>query len=270
MDIVHQPSVIFLDEPTSGLDSVTTLGLCEALKAIAADGGKTVIMTIHQPSTKVFNLFDKVLFLSAGRITFLGKSRELMPFTSKFINKHGIRLLGTSEEDMGSVLNGNPPEVFLELCDQLVAEDRLNLLVDETASSLGLTQNTQDEHRQSQGNRLTLTRLSLFGGEEGKNMSSLYYVEYANELIPEIRILIRRATLNFLRTPEVFQARIGASVIFGTLVGTLFYNTQNNALGVSNRASYFIFTIANFNYTSLDALQIILSEREIFQREFSR
>jgi ABC-type multidrug transport system ATPase subunit len=72
VDIVHFPSVIFLDEPTSGLDSTTALSVIDSLKQLAVQQNCTVVMTIHQPSTRLFNLLDRVLFLSAGRVTYYG------------------------------------------------------------------------------------------------------------------------------------------------------------------------------------------------------
>jgi ABC-type multidrug transport system ATPase subunit/ABC-type multidrug transport system permease subunit len=266
VDIVHQPSVIFLDEPTSGLDSVTTLSLTSALRSIAKDTGKTIVMTIHQPSSKVFNMFDKVLFLSEGNVTYLGKVRDLMPYCRKFYLKHScFPPEATSEEEKDLIFQGNPPEVFLELCDQMIADGKTGLLFDDISAHLGI-----GEHANSAAQLDNPNRLSVFGGQEGKNLGELKLVEYANDIIPEIKILMSRAFKSFSRTPEVFHARVGAATIFGLLVGTLFFQTHNNSQGTSDRASYFIFTNAFFLYTALDALQIILQEREIFQREFSR
>ena len=56
------PSLLFLDEPTSGLDS-TTQRIVSTLSELTR-GGRTIVMTIHQPSNNLFYLFHKVLFLS--------------------------------------------------------------------------------------------------------------------------------------------------------------------------------------------------------------
>ncbi|CAM9491146.1 unnamed protein product, partial [Phaeothamnion confervicola] len=69
VDIVHQPAVIFLDEPTSGLDSTTALQIVETLRDICKRD-RTVAMTIHQPSMRVFTTFDRVMFMSRGFLVY--------------------------------------------------------------------------------------------------------------------------------------------------------------------------------------------------------
>ena len=50
IELLTNPSVLFLDEPTSGLDSTTALQLVHTLRELAS-GGRTVITSIHQPSS---------------------------------------------------------------------------------------------------------------------------------------------------------------------------------------------------------------------------
>jgi len=72
MELLTKPSLLFLDEPTSGLDSATALSVCGTLKKLARRGECTVITTIHQPQTKIWEMMDNLLLLVAGEITYQG------------------------------------------------------------------------------------------------------------------------------------------------------------------------------------------------------
>ncbi|TMW67499.1 hypothetical protein Poli38472_011119 [Pythium oligandrum] len=65
VELAAQPSVLFLDEPTSGLDSRSAKVIMDGVRKVA-DTGRTVVCTIHQPSTDVFMLFDSLLLLKRG------------------------------------------------------------------------------------------------------------------------------------------------------------------------------------------------------------
>ncbi len=68
-EIITSPDVIMLDEPTSGLDSFTSYLIIKILKDYSKLG-KTVIFTIHQPNTDIFELFDRLLLLVEGKIIY--------------------------------------------------------------------------------------------------------------------------------------------------------------------------------------------------------
>ncbi|KAG2505150.1 hypothetical protein JM18_009524 [Phytophthora kernoviae] len=65
VELAAQPSVIFLDEPTSGLDARSAKIIMDGVRKVA-DSGRTIICTIHQPSSAVFYLFDSLLLLQRG------------------------------------------------------------------------------------------------------------------------------------------------------------------------------------------------------------
>lgn len=79
IELVTDPSVLFLDEPTSGLDSFTACTVISLLLRQARKG-RTIISTIHQPSSDIFLLFDKLLLMSDGHIVYHGQAKEAVVF----------------------------------------------------------------------------------------------------------------------------------------------------------------------------------------------
>lgn len=65
LELMREPSILFVDEPTSGLSSSDSLMVMRLLKQQASNG-RLVIVNIHQPSSKVFKLFDKLWVLDKG------------------------------------------------------------------------------------------------------------------------------------------------------------------------------------------------------------
>uniref|UniRef100_A0A6N2NAC2 ABC transporter domain-containing protein n=1 Tax=Salix viminalis TaxID=40686 RepID=A0A6N2NAC2_SALVM len=80
-EILVDPSLLLLDEPTSGLDSTSANRLLQILQGLAK-AGRTIITTIHQPSSRIFHMFDKLLLISEGYPVYYGKARESMEYFS--------------------------------------------------------------------------------------------------------------------------------------------------------------------------------------------
>ncbi|MPC98233.1 Protein white [Portunus trituberculatus] len=116
---------MFLDEPTSGLDSFMAQSVVQAMKTLA-DKGKTIISTIHQPSSEVFALFDRVLLMGEGRLAYLGQTQGAVSFFkgkcikvcrgtveprvlwgSRGLQAHGFESCPRSEGRLGFLTRGN-------------------------------------------------------------------------------------------------------------------------------------------------------------------
>ncbi|XP_054817411.1 ABC transporter G family member 26 isoform X2 [Prosopis cineraria] len=80
-EILVDPSLLLLDEPTSGLDSSSANRLLLTLHGLAK-AGRTIITTIHQPSSRIFHMFDKLLLISEGYPIYYGKARDSMDYFS--------------------------------------------------------------------------------------------------------------------------------------------------------------------------------------------
>ena len=65
LELIREPSILFLDEPTSGLSSRDSENMMDLLRDLTLKG-KLIITVIHQPSSEVFKMFDKVVILDQG------------------------------------------------------------------------------------------------------------------------------------------------------------------------------------------------------------
>jgi ABC-type multidrug transport system ATPase subunit len=101
LEILTDPSILFFDEPTSGLDSTIALRIIDIAKSLSKNG-MTVVMAIHQPSSRLYEKFDKLMLLSEGHCTYLGQAQHAM---------HYFHVLGFKP-----LIEMNPPEFFLDLC----------------------------------------------------------------------------------------------------------------------------------------------------------
>jgi ABC-type multidrug transport system ATPase subunit len=85
-ELLGNPRVIFADEPTSGLDAFQAERMMSVLRDLSAQG-RTVIVTIHQPSSKVWRMLDDVMLLSGGRTVYFGQRLACLPVLSALGHK---------------------------------------------------------------------------------------------------------------------------------------------------------------------------------------
>ncbi|KAL3132535.1 hypothetical protein ABBQ32_009078 [Trebouxia sp. C0010 RCD-2024] len=86
-ELLINPSILLLDEPTSGLDSTTAMHLLQLLRQLS-QGGRAIVTTIHQPSSRLYQQLDKLLLLSQGHALYYGRG----DLADDFFDKLGYRL----------------------------------------------------------------------------------------------------------------------------------------------------------------------------------
>ncbi|KAL0890311.1 hypothetical protein Bca101_014294 [Brassica carinata] len=118
VELVANPSIIFMDEPTTGLDARAAAIVMRAVKNIT-ETGRTVVCTIHQPGTDIFEAFDElVLMKNGGRIIYHGPLGE----HSSNVIEYFMRIPGVPEMKQ----NTNPATWLLDITSRS-SEDKLGV-----------------------------------------------------------------------------------------------------------------------------------------------
>uniref|UniRef100_A0A8D1ANK8 ATP-binding cassette sub-family G member 8 n=1 Tax=Sus scrofa TaxID=9823 RepID=A0A8D1ANK8_PIG len=79
VQLLWNPGILILDEPTSGLDSFTAHNLVKTLSRLAK-GNRLVLISIHQPRSDIFRLFDLVLLMTSGTTIYLGAAQHMVQY----------------------------------------------------------------------------------------------------------------------------------------------------------------------------------------------
>lgn len=107
LELIREPAVLFLDEPTSGLSSRDSENILDLLKELSLKG-KLVFVVIHQPSSEIFKMFDRMIILDTGGWLIYSGS----PVDSIMYFKERIHHANWKESECHSCGNVNPEQVF--------------------------------------------------------------------------------------------------------------------------------------------------------------
>lgn len=107
LELLREPAVLFCDEPTSGLSSRDSENIIDLLKELSLKG-KLVFAVIHQPSSDIFKMFDKLLILDTGGFKiYYGNPVDAVVYFKKSIN-----LVNSDEGECHECGNVNPEQIF--------------------------------------------------------------------------------------------------------------------------------------------------------------
>lgn len=107
LELIRKPAVLFVDEPTSGLSSLDSENVMDLLKQLSL-GGKLVFVVIHQPSSDIFKLFDKLMILDTGGYPiYYGNPSDSIIYFKKRAN-----FAAADESECETCGNINPEQIF--------------------------------------------------------------------------------------------------------------------------------------------------------------
>ncbi|KAF9358116.1 hypothetical protein BGX34_009051 [Mortierella sp. NVP85] len=259
IELLSSPSVLLLDEPTSGLSSTDALNVTNAIKDLARKG-RTVILTVHQPRSDIYELFDDLLLLSQGKVVYFGKAQAATTYFEGLGHECPV---GWNVADYFLDLVTLHQEADSDSGESSSREDFAKKYADYLASNPNahLTQLLK-EHQNISEKAERDALLNQFKKE--------YSTQYATTTFTQTLLLTQRSMTNLARHPTIFQASAVIHIIFALVVGSLFSGLKERPeMGVvSFNKSIALFFITSFLATmTFAAMPQFIIERSLFLRE---
>lgn len=259
VEIISNPTILFLDEPTSGLDSQTSFIVIDFLKELAVSKNKVIVFTIHQPSSNIFHLFDKLILMNKGEQVYQGPTMAVINFF----------------ENVGFPLGekANPADAFMHKMEEQNA--RFERKIKKIATKVGEEEGKYEKEESLMDNYNTLIKPNI--ESHIKNIidnSEKFEIPTKNQestgFWNEFFLLSKRAFLNLIRNPMTLRLRCAMVLIFSFLACSIFYGMSNSLGGIYNKTGFmFFFTVNNFMTLIFSAVMTIPLERGVFLREYA-
>jgi ABC-type multidrug transport system ATPase subunit len=233
VQLLSNPSLLWLDEPTTGLDSTSAYQVVKTLQNLARRG-RTIIVTIHQPRSEIYSLFDNVVLLTRGSPAYAGSAKDCLSY---FAN------LGHEMPPFT-----NPAEYLIDL----VSVD--NRSEDAEAAA---------EHRVDRIKEAWREHLSKVANEkESLNSTPTATSELQSQtrsarktpLMQQIRVLTVRTWVVTIRDPMGMFGSLLEAVAMAVITGWIFLNLDGSLSGIRSRQG------ALYNAAALQGYLILLYE----------
>ncbi|XP_044731531.1 ATP-binding cassette sub-family G member 4-like isoform X2 [Chrysoperla carnea] len=260
LELVNNPPVMFFDEPTSGLDSLSCLQCISLLKSLAR-GGRTIICTIHQPSSRIFEIFDHLYTLVEGECMYRGSVSALVPF----LNSVGLECPSYH----------NPADFVIEIASGDYGHEWIPKLVDvmNTEKAENLSRDidiygTKDDKKESNSVAtasitIDATTSLIYSGEKQSKKG------FPVSTFWQFWILLKRTFISTARDKTLTLLRLLAHLLVGIIIGVIYYGIGNDAEKTFSNIGCLFFLIMFTMFSSM--MPTILTfplEMGVFVREY--
>lgn len=232
VELIRNPSLLFADEPTSGLDSASVAKICDILK-LQAKRGRTIVCTIHSPNSQTFHKFDKVLFLSRGRMMYFGPTKGV---TDHFAS------LGKQLPPFT-----NPADFVLEITNTDFGK------IDEE-DLISFEQEFRKNHQELVALSPRTTQLEVTR-------------EARVSCGTQILALTKRAFWDVLRNPIAYAVRIIMFLGLSLMMGTIWFRLGLSQTEITSRTGVIWYCICFMSFMSIAAIPNFLDQRSVVVRE---
>eukprot|EP00927_Polykrikos_kofoidii_P004580 TRINITY_DN11805_c0_g1_i7.p1 TRINITY_DN11805_c0_g1~~TRINITY_DN11805_c0_g1_i7.p1 ORF type:complete len:622 (-),score=95.68 TRINITY_DN11805_c0_g1_i7:211-2076(-) len=233
-ELLNDPPIMILDEPTSQLDSHMAATVVSTLQKLAKERQKTILFTIHQPSSALFGSFDRVLFMAKGRVAYLGSPADLLGFL----------------ETVGAPCPGHY-SVAEWTMEQISSRDKTS--VDSICDSA------------------TLGTVIAASDEKGPAGPTDYSVDYAPFWV-EICAIVKRTFIQRKRQRMQTRLNYASTLIISLIAGAIFFGVKDDQASIRNRtgAVFFLFVHPVFSAIFETSMPLVLDAATLIREYKSK
>ncbi|ORE01971.1 hypothetical protein BCV72DRAFT_62338 [Rhizopus microsporus var. microsporus] len=271
-ELVTGPSLLFLDEPTSGLDAYNAGVVMDCLQRLAHESKRTIIVTIHQPRSNIYKMFDSLMLLSAGQLVYFGPTNSCSSYFRDLgfsipadynIADYLIDLTMKRPDDTDSTQH----DTLTPFSNSQREQEEFDLLSESNHAHYLTDSFRSSELYENIKNRIGRSNpggpFSVWVDPPGQDVSILSITQFYHEL----SLLSSRTFINMYRNPMLFFAHFAFSVVLAILLGSLFWQVDVDLSGVQNRLGVLFFMCALLGFAATSSLDMFNKERLLFMRE---
>ncbi|XP_028798414.1 ABC transporter G family member 11-like [Neltuma alba] len=258
IEILTRPRLLFLDEPTSGLDSAASYYVMSRIASLDRKDGiqRTIIASIHQPSTEVFQLFDNLCLLSSGRTVFFGP----VSAANEFFASNGFpcpALQNPSDHFLKTINKDFDDDQDVELgfigTQRKPTEEAINMLVKSYKSS------DLNQHVQAEVAALSTQETGMVEKKKEKRGHASFHTQCI--------VLTKRSFVNMRRDVGYYWLRLVIYVAVALGLATVFYDLGMNKGSIRDRVSLLAFVSSFITFMTIGGFPSFVEDMKVFQRE---
>jgi len=270
VELIKDPQVLFLDEPTSGLDAKTSLTVMQTLHTLAHKHNHTILCTIHQPRSQIFDLFDRLILMTRGHVVYSGPAantiehfRQLGHSCPQYDNPADyfidVLTVDTTSEERQKESEARVQYIIQVAQANARMRERSDTLTDSSATpSLSSTDRLM-RHFRKEKSKTVMERQS--NDDHGVSTEQAGFIR-------STILLTLRAGLNMVRDRIFIASRIVQSLIMALAISVLWWQMDTDQSAIQDRLSVLFLALMAASFPeSLAALSIFSRERAVFQRE---
>lgn len=261
VQLLWNPGILILDEPTSGLDSFTAHNLVITLSRLAR-GNRLVLLSVHQPRSDIFQLFDLVVLMSSGSAVYCGAAREMVPYFTA-LGHPCPRYCNPSDYYVDLIsIDRRSPEREAECLE------RARVLAEQFMEKV---RDTDDHMWKAAGTDVAQTDSSPQQPSKRKEDEVITISRHENRLpgkLHQFNTLIKRHMYNDFRDLVTLLVHGFEALLMSLLVGSLYYGAGETRLSIQDTVSllYMIGALTPFAVV-LDVIAKCHTERAMLYHE---